>query len=106
MVNTTLYVDNKPVGDLAHDTYAVIEVAAGEHMVTARSGMGESNLPLTTAAGASVYAQMETSPAPKLLTKSIKAAQEEIETDCTLAFNRSLVSAPPAAAPTTSQTKL
>lgn len=107
MVNTTLYVDQKPVGDLAHDTFAVIEVAPGEHMVTARSGMGESNLPLTTAPGGNAYAQMETSPAPKLLTKPALAAHAEIESDCSLAFRRSLVAATeaPAAAPA-GQTKL
>ena len=97
MLNTTLYVDQKPMGDLSHDTFAVIEVPAGEHMVTARSAMGESNLPVTVAAGDSVYAQMETSPSPRLAAKAKSLAQQEIETDCTLAFNRSLVAAPPAA---------
>lgn len=91
MLNTTLYVDNKPVGDVAHDTYAVIEVGPGEHMVTARSGMGESNLPITVRAGDAVFAQMETSPSPKLATKARSLAEKEIESDCTLAFNRSLV---------------
>jgi Protein of unknown function (DUF2846) len=97
MLNTTLYVDNKPVGDMAHDTYAVIEVAPGEHMVSARSGMGESNLPVSVRPGDAVFAQMETSPSPKLLSKPKSLAHQEIEADCSLAFNRSLVT--PAAAP-------
>jgi hypothetical protein len=60
-------------------------------MVTARSGMGESNLPITVAAGDAVFAQMETSPSPKLASKPKSLAHQEIETDCTLAFKRSLV---------------
>lgn len=98
MLNTTLYVDNKPVGDIAHDTYAVIEVAPGEHLVTARSGMGESNLPVTIRAGDAAFAQMETSPSPKLTNKPKSVAHQDIETDCSLAFNRSLVGPAPAPA--------
>jgi hypothetical protein len=104
MLNTTLYVDQKPVGDLSHDEFGVIEVPAGEHMVTVRSGMGESNLPITVAAGDSIFAQMETSPAPKLAAKPRSLAEKEIETDCSLAFNRSLVA--PAPAPADGATRL
>lgn len=104
MLNTTLYVDQKPMGDLSHDTFAVIEVPPGEHMVTARSGIGESNLPVTVAAGDSIFAQMETSPAPKLAAKPRSLAEKEIETDCELAFNRSLNPAP--AAPAGDATRL
>ena len=62
MLGATLKVNKEAVGDLAHDTYLVVELAPGRHTVTAQSAAGESNWLVTLAAGQVEYAQLQPMP--------------------------------------------
>lgn len=62
MLGATVKVNKEAVGDLAHDTYLVVEVAPGRHTVTAQSAAGESNWLVTLAAGQVEYAQLQPMP--------------------------------------------
>lgn len=62
MVNSTLTVDNKPVGDLTQDRYAVIGVAPGEHMVNLQGVSGISNVPVSVGPGDVKFIQVTTYP--------------------------------------------
>ncbi len=99
MVNVTLLVDGSPVGDLSHDTYGMVDLAPGRHLLTAKNGIGESNLVVNTTADGVAFVQMETSPAPKMMSRSAETARVEIATDCSFAFRESVGTPAQAAAP-------
>ncbi len=99
MVNVTVLIDGAPVGDLSHDTYGVIDVGPGRHLLTAKNGIGESNLVVNTSPDGVHFVQMETSPAPKMSSRSAEVARVEIATDCSFAFRESATAPASAAAP-------
>jgi Protein of unknown function (DUF2846) len=80
MVGGTLKVDKEAVGDVAHDTYLVVELAPGKHTVTAQSMAGESNWLVTLAAGQVEYAQLQPLPF-RLVAKSANEALGEMRAD-------------------------
>jgi Protein of unknown function (DUF2846) len=80
MVGGTLKVDTQAVGDVAHDTYLVVELAPGKHTVTAQSAAGESNWLVTLAAGQVEYAQLQPLPF-RLVAKSANEALGEMRAD-------------------------
>lgn len=80
MLGATLKVNKEAVGDLAHDTYLVVELAPGKHTVTALSAAGESNWLVTLAAGQVEYAQLQPMPF-RLNAKSANEALGEMRAD-------------------------
>ena len=62
MVNSTLTIDSKPLGDLTQDRYAEIGVAPGEHMVNLMGASGVSNVLVSVAPGEVRFIQVNTSP--------------------------------------------
>lgn len=62
MVNSTLTIDNKPLGDLGQDRYAVIGVGPGEHMVNLMGASGVSNVMVNANPGEVVFIQVSTYP--------------------------------------------
>jgi hypothetical protein len=80
MVGGTLKVDKEPVGDVAHDTYLVVELPPGKHTVTATSMAGESNWLVTLAAGQIEYAQLQPLPF-RLQAKPAAEALGEMKAD-------------------------
>ena len=88
-MSVTLLVDGVAVGDLSRETYGVIDLSPGRHVITARSGTGESKLIVTADAGAVHFVQLETSPAPRMSPRDAQVARVEIATDCSFAFRQS-----------------
>jgi Protein of unknown function (DUF2846) len=80
MLGATLKVNKEAVGDLAHDTYLVVELAPGRHTVTAQSAAGESNWLVTLAAGQVEYAQLQPMPF-RLNAKAAAEALGEMRAD-------------------------
>ena len=62
MLGATLKVDGQAVGDVAHDTFVVVELAPGKHTVTAISAAGESNWLINVVAAQVEYAQLQPMP--------------------------------------------
>ena len=62
MVNSTVTIDNKPLGDLTQDHYAEIGVGPGEHMVNVMGASGVSNVMVTVAPGDVKFIQVTTYP--------------------------------------------
>jgi hypothetical protein len=62
MVNSTLTIDDKALGDLTQDRYAVIGVAPGEHMVNLMGVSGVSNVMVSIAPGQVRFIQVSTYP--------------------------------------------
>jgi hypothetical protein len=62
MVNSTVTIDNKPLGDLTQDRYAVIGVAPGDHMVNLLGVSGVSNVMVSVAPGDVRFVQVITYP--------------------------------------------
>src|SRR5439155_27273253 len=78
----SLLVDGAPMGDLARDRYAVIDLGPGRHVLAARSRYGESTLTVEAEPGAVEFVQLETSPQPALAARDAEVARVEIATDC------------------------
>ncbi|MHB8873484.1 MAG: hypothetical protein ACYC8T_07335 [Myxococcaceae bacterium] len=95
MFNVTLQSDSKAVGDIAHDTYVVLEVKPGEHLITAKGPAGsESNLPLTVGQDVVEFVQVDMSAGNTPALKSRLAAEakgELVQDNLQLGFRRSLV---------------
>jgi hypothetical protein len=62
MVNSTVTIDNKALGDLMQDRYAEIGVGAGEHMVNLQGVSGVSNVMVNLAPGEVKFIQVITYP--------------------------------------------
>ena len=62
MVNSTVTVDKKALGDLTQDRYAVIGVGPGEHLVNLMGASGVSNVMVSVAAGQVRFVQVNTYP--------------------------------------------
>lgn len=80
MLGATVKVNKEAVGDLAHDTYLVVELAPGRHTVTAQSAAGESNWLVNLAAGQVEYAQLQPMPF-RLNAKPAAEALSELKAD-------------------------
>jgi hypothetical protein len=80
MLGATVKVNGQAVGDLAHDTYLVVELAPGRHTVTAQSAAGESNWLVTLAAGQVEYSQLQPMPF-RLNAKAAAEALTEMRAD-------------------------
>ena len=94
MFNVTLQSDSKAVGDIAHDTYVVLEVKPGEHLITAKGPGSESNLPLTVGQDAVQFVQVDMSAGNTPVLKSRLSAEakgELVQDNLQLGFRRSLV---------------
>lgn len=62
MVNSTITIDNKPLGDLTQDRYATIGVGPGEHMINLQGASGVSNVMVNLAPAEVKFIQVVTSP--------------------------------------------
>jgi tetratricopeptide (TPR) repeat protein len=89
----SLYVDGKPVGDLAHDQYVEIQAAPGTHVIEARFLVtgGATSVPVSFAVNAQTYFTFDTvGGVVRLVPVAADKAKREIATDCTKAWTRRL----------------
>jgi hypothetical protein len=82
----SVLVDGAPVGELAREKFAVIDLAPGKHVVSAHSAYGETGLLVETEVGVVHFVQLEGSAQPKLTSRDPEVARVEIATDCTFGF--------------------
>ncbi|MFT3838616.1 MAG: DUF2846 domain-containing protein [Myxococcaceae bacterium] len=79
-------VDGVAVGQLAREKFAVIDVAPGKHVISARTPFGESGLVVDTEVGVVHFVQLEGSAVPRLSVRDAEVARVEIATDCSFGF--------------------
>ena len=81
-------VDGVPVGKLAREKFAVIDLAPGKHVISARTEFGETGLVIEAQAAAVHFVALEGSAVPKLSMRDPEVARVEIATDCTFGFRQ------------------
>jgi hypothetical protein len=85
MQNNSIYVDGKPVGDIAHDTFASLEMKPGDHMITVKgAASSESNLSVKVVDGQLVFVKVDNTAmnTPALKASTPEVGKQEIQTDC------------------------
>lgn len=80
-VNSTLTINNKPLGDLTQDRYAVIDVPPGEHMVNLMGVSGVSNVMITVAPGEVRFIQVTTWPSLGTTQTQREQAMSDLDND-------------------------
>ena len=103
-VNSTLTIDNKPLGDLTQDHYAVVEMPPGEHMVNLMGASGVSNVMITTTPGEVRFIQVNAWPTLSTTQTQKDQAMSDLDNDgepLALGFKYSFAGA---AAPATNST--
>lgn len=89
----SLYVDGKPVGDLAHDQYVEIQAAPGTHVIEARFLVtgGATSVPVNFAVNAQTYFTFDSvGGAVRLVPVAPDKGRREIAEDCKKAWSRRL----------------
>ncbi len=81
MVNSTVTIDNKPLGDLTQDRYALVGVAPGEHMVNLLGVSGVSNVMITVAPGDVRFIQVTTYPSLMAAQMDKAAGLKDLDND-------------------------